>query len=115
MVGFLINNPIPPYSPKYIIGDRGIPMAGNVSMVKWLARIGVGLAGGGLILLFLPWICWFAPALSQVGVAFGLIGYVRSSNMDDPQTRLLSIAAMVIGLLSMVVAALMYVNDWMIW
>jgi ABC-type Na+ efflux pump permease subunit len=90
-------------------------MAENISMVKWLARIGVGLAGGGLILLFLPWICWIAPVLSQVGVAFGLIGYVRSSNMDDPQTRLLSIAAMVIGLISMVVAAMMYINDWMIW
>ena len=90
-------------------------MAVNVSMVKWLARIGVGLAGGGLILLFLPWICWVAPVFSQVGVAFGLIGFIRSSNMDDPQTRLLSIAAMVVGLVSLVIGALMYVNQWFIW
>ena len=90
-------------------------MAGNISMVKWLAMIGVGLAGAGVFFLFLPWICWIAPVFSQVGVAFGLIGYVRSSSQDDPQTRLLSIAAMIVGLLTMVVAALMYTQQWFIW
>jgi hypothetical protein len=90
-------------------------MAGNISVVKWLAMIGVGLAGGGLVFLFLPWICWIAPVFSQVAVAFGLIGYVRSSGQDDPQTRLLSIAAMIVGLATMVVAAIMYVNQWFIW
>ena len=90
-------------------------MAENVSTVKWLVRIGVGLAGAGLILLFLPFVCWIAPVLSQVGVAFGLVGYLRSAKEDDPQVRLLAIAAMIVGLATMVVGAIMYTQQWFIW
>jgi 4-hydroxybenzoate polyprenyltransferase len=115
MVGFLINNPIAPYSPKCIIGDRGIPMAENVNTVKWLARIGVGLSVAGLVLLFLPWICVIAPFLAQFGVIFGLIGYLRSAKDGDPQMRLLSIAALIVGLVGLLAGAIMYTQDWMIW
>lgn len=90
-------------------------MADSGNTVKWLSRIGVGLAAGGLLLLFAPWICWIAPVLSQVGVAFGLIGYIRSAKEGDAQVRLLSIAALVVGLIALLVGAIMYTQEWFIW
>jgi len=87
-------------------------MAMNPNMLKWFSIVGLSLAGGGLVLTFVPWICYIAPFLSQAAVVLGLISYVQTSKDEESQTRLLAIGAMALGLAALIIAALMNILGW---
>ena len=88
-------------------------MAMNPNTLKWFSIVGVALAGGGLLFNFIPWIlCYIAPFLSQAAVVLGLMSFVQKSRDEGSQTWLLSIAALALGLLALVIAALMYIFEW---
>ena len=87
-------------------------MAMNPNMLKWFSIIGLSLAGGGLVLTFIPWICYLAPFLSQAAVVLGLISYVQTSKDEQSQTRLFAIGAMALGLVALIISTLMYILGW---
>ncbi|MBN1540223.1 MAG: hypothetical protein JW939_08780 [Candidatus Thermoplasmatota archaeon] len=82
---------------------------------RWISRLAIGFGFGGIILLFVPFICYVAPFLSQAAVLLGLIGYSRYGKQDDASNRLFSLIGMIAGLVGLIIFALMYIFGWTLW
>lgn len=116
IVGFLINNPIPPCTQAVSLTNRGMFMAEEKNKIfEWLSWIGIGSGIFGILMVFpallISFLCLFPPIFSQAAVVIGLIAYVKSAYEQNKKVQFWGMIAMVLGIIGLVLEIFIYIGE----
>jgi len=91
-------------------------MAGKISKMEWIARIGGAIIVLGALFLIIPYICVASPFLINAGLLMGLIVFASSyKNENLKNANITAIVDIVLGVLFIILFAVIYITEWSIW